>query len=178
MWVVVVVDDDDEDDAGVIDVNVKDVCWVDGCNGRRVRFLIETLFGWTKEKEKEGKFQVNAMTCNSRVFIVDESCVFSSVCISRMIGVVIIDWWLLLWSIERWVVDMRTDDGVEYTCVGKVNWTGCCCCWEELIDSDEDVDGRKCIWMHGWCEDESNVLVTNGFSLIVGDVRPKCILIG
>lgn len=72
----------------------------------------------------------------------------SSVCISRIIGVVIVDWWLLLWSIERCVVDIRTDDGDEYKCVvGSVNWTDC---WEEFIDSEfvaVVVDGNNCIWI-------------------------------
>ena len=60
--------------------------------------------------------------------------------------VVVVDWWLLLWSIERCVVDIRTDDGEdEYMwVVGSVNWSDC---WEEFIDSVFDVDGNNCIWI-------------------------------
>lgn len=42
---VVVVVDEDDDGAIDVDVNVKDVCCVDGCKGRRVRFLIESFVG-------------------------------------------------------------------------------------------------------------------------------------
>ncbi len=68
--------------------------------------------------------------------IIVESLAFSSVCISRMIGVVI-EWWLLLWSIDRCVVDIRTEEKFA-------NWT-------ELIDSVDEVEGNKDIWINAWC---------------------------
>ncbi len=74
---------------------------------------------------------------NLRFLIIVESLAFSSVCISRMIGVVIEWWWLLLWSIDRCVVDIRTEEKFA-------NWT-------ELIDSVDEVEGNKDIWINAWC---------------------------
>ena len=47
---------DDEDDAAIADdivANVDDACCVDGCNGRRVRFLVEILLWWTRKRPKK-----------------------------------------------------------------------------------------------------------------------------
>lgn len=46
--IVVVVDDDEGVVEGETAVSDDDVCWVDGCNGRRARFLVEFLFEWTE----------------------------------------------------------------------------------------------------------------------------------